>query len=436
MDDGARRELARLDGLDDLAATVDDVADRPDAPVGGTSGGRVRRRGALAQRDAEPVHEPGHRGGALLADGPDDEVQGDLQLRAVDRHGSTPPGRVRLAQRHALEQHPRHVAGAQDLDRGGEPAHGDAQGAREVDGVRVRRALLGAAAVEQGDLGGAQADRGRRRVERRAAAADDADPPAGEGIAGLAVDRAPDELQRVDDPLPVLAGDAEALAVPQAHRDDHRVVAREERLRLHVPPDGGAEHEPRTGALDLRDLQLHGLAREAPRDDAVVAEPARAGLRVVDRHRHARTPQLRGAGQAGRAGADDRDADARVRARREEVIPGGRVGLHRVPLQPPDGDGRVERGAHAGTLAQALHRARRAAGRPQRVGGQDRPRASLEVAGRDLADERRARRCPWGRRACTPRRGSTGSARPRCGPCPRSSAAAGGRARGGARRTR
>ena len=60
-----------------------------------------------------------------------------------------------------------------------------------------------------------------------------------------------------------------------------------------------------------------------------------------------------------------------------------------MALQAADGDRPVEARPDAGLLAQALDRAGGAAGPPERIGGEDRAGAALEVARRDLADERR-----------------------------------------------
>ena len=97
--------------------------------------------------------------------------------------------------------------------------------------MRVGRAFVGASPVEQGHLFGAEPLRRGGRVERGAAAADDADPPADVDPGRPAVDRAADQIERVDDPVELLAGDAEPLRPGQPDRDDDRVVVGEQGFR-------------------------------------------------------------------------------------------------------------------------------------------------------------------------------------------------------------
>ena len=353
-------------------------------PVAGSAAATPARTGT----PSAPI-TPATPAGPSCPSGPHDRVQGDLEPGVLDRPRAAPARRVRLAQRHRVEGDAPHMAtAAVDLHRRREPADGDAERSREVDRVRVGGAFDRAAAVEERDLPGAEADGCGRGIERRAAAADDADPAAGEGSPGVAVDRLPDDIERVDHARQVLAGDAQALAVAQAHGDHDRVVAREQRLGLHVPPDHRAQHEPRPGPLHLRDLARDRLARQAPGHDAVVAQAAGAVMGVVDGDPDAGLAQLRGTREAGGPGADDRGAGVRLLARREERATCRGVRLHGVPLQATDGDRAVQGRPDAGALAQALDRAGRATRAAQRVGREDRPRAALQVAGCDLADER------------------------------------------------
>ena len=264
----------------------------------------------------------------------------------------------------------------------------DAERARELDRVRVGRRLGLAAAIEDGDLVGAELDGGRGGVQRRAPAADHADAPA-EGAAPPA--------------SPVTTGSRTASASKTPSRPSPGTPRR--RLRPRPIPrktaskpassslGRGVLANPRAapdlgaGALDLCHLVGGHLAGVPPRHDAVGAEPAGLGARLEHRDVDPGPPQLGGAGEAGRARPDDGDALARRRPRHEERPAGVPVGVHRDPLERADRHRTVERDAHAGALAQALDRADAGARAAERVRGQDRPSAAVEVAGGDGADE-------------------------------------------------
>ena len=101
---------------------------------------------------------------------------------------------------------------------------GDAFLDRLVDLVR-RRHVLHVAAVDEGDLLGALADRGPRAVHRGEPAADDDDALAGVIRVGQAERRGPQVLEAVEALRRVLAGDPELVGVVAADRDDDRVEA-------------------------------------------------------------------------------------------------------------------------------------------------------------------------------------------------------------------
>ena len=254
--------------------------------------------------------------------------------------------------------------------------------------MRIGGAFGGSPAVEDGDLGRAKADRGGRRIERGAAPTDDGD-PAQRAIGRPTVDGVADQLEGVDDPVVVLALDAERLAVAQPGGHDHRVVPGDQLGRLDVAADRHPELEAGPGPLDFGHVAGHDLARQAPRDDAVVAQAAGPGVGVEDGHGDAVAAQLCRAGEPGRAGADDGDAGRYRRPRREERFAARRERVDGVALQASDRDGRVKLDPDAGAFAQALDRTGGGAGAAEGVGRQDRPGTALDVARGDLADEGR-----------------------------------------------
>ena len=88
-----------------------------------------------------------------------------------------------------------------------------------------RRHVLHVAAVDEGDLAGALADRGPRAVHRGEAAADDDDALALVVRVGQAERRGAQVLEAVEDLGRVLARDAQLVRVVAADGDDDRVEA-------------------------------------------------------------------------------------------------------------------------------------------------------------------------------------------------------------------
>ena len=111
-----------------------------------------------------------------------------------------------------------------DPDRAGLEDGGDAFLDRLVDLVRGRH-VLHVAAVDEGDLGRALADRRPRAVHRGEPAADDDDALAGVARVGQAERRGAQVLEAVEHLGRVLAGDAQLVRVVAADRDDDRVEA-------------------------------------------------------------------------------------------------------------------------------------------------------------------------------------------------------------------
>ena len=188
-----------------------------------------------------------------------------------------------------------------DPGRAGLEDGGDALLDRLVDLVR-RRHVLHVAAVDERDLAGALADRGPRAVHRGEAAADDDDALALVVRVGQAERRGPQVLEAVEDPVGVLARDAQLVRVVAADRDDDRVealvlevVEREVPPELLVADDLAAEPGDRL-VLGLEDLDLG----QAVLRDAVAEHPAGRRVALEDRHVVAGEEQVvRGAMPAG-----------------------------------------------------------------------------------------------------------------------------------------
>ena len=161
-----------------------------------------------------------------LADGQQDPVALDDELRAGDRLRASPARRVRRARRHALE------LDAGDLVVGvGHDARGrgleDGPGAlldHLVDLVR-RGHVLHVAAIDERDLPGALADRGAGAVHGGEATTDDHDPRTGVTGIGQAERGDAQVLEAVEDALGVLARDAQLVGVVAADGHAHGIEA-------------------------------------------------------------------------------------------------------------------------------------------------------------------------------------------------------------------
>ena len=139
-------------------------------------------------------------------------------------------------------------------------------------------------------------------------------------------------------------------------------------------PIVGVEHEPDAQPLDEADVHLDRLAREAERRDADEHRAAAEREAVVDRDLVAVGGQLAGDGDAGRSGADDRDALLARRDLGHDVGDAGRlVPLDEEALHGADRERAVDVAAPAGALAR---------GRAD-VGAHRRDRVRL--AGQDVA---------------------------------------------------
>ena len=344
----------------------------------------------------------------LLAGGHDDRVELDGEPRPGNDLRRGPAAGVRLAQAHRVEDGAADPAvGARDLDRGDEEVEANAERAGELDRVRVRGRLGLAAAVEDGDLVGAQLDGGRGRVHRRASAADHADAPAADRVRAIAVqgglaghDRL-EQGERVDHAVEALAGHAEAPAPPQAEREEDGVVAARAAPSA-VGPVAPAAASPAPASPTRVPRRISTPARSTSATSwAVISRACRHGTMpyAASPPAFARASKIvtsmpcacSSAAQARPAGPAPTTATRLpIGAPGDEEGPAGvPVGVHRDALERADRDRPVERHAHAGALAQALDRADAGTGAAERVRGEDGPGAAVEVAGRDRVDEPR-----------------------------------------------
>ena len=135
----------------------------------------------------------------------------------------------------------------------------------------------------------------------------------------------------------------------RADGDEHGLVALLEQL-LHGHVDAEAEVVPDLDAerLDALDLGAQHLARQAVVGDADRGHAAGLGQRLEDGAVDALEPEVVGAGQAGRPGADD--GDARLARQLAQAIDLG-LAVGDEALERADGDRLVDRAAAAGVLA-------------------------------------------------------------------------------------
>src|SRR6266511_807910 len=367
--------------------------------------GRLRRLGlAVVRRDVAPLGEADARRGLgddrvrLGAERDDDGVAVE-RLELARRHRLAAPLLVRLAEDHLLDLHPLHIALGirEDLDRRVEEEELDPLLLRVADLLDAGRRLRLGAAVDAADGGRAEPLRDAQAVHRGVAGADDGDVLAdGDGrvleredVAAHEV-HAGEELVRRVDLARVLAGDPDERRGARADAEEHGVVA----LLLEELRDGEglADDLVRLDLHALVDELLHlavdDLAREAEGRDAVLEHAAHHVERLVDRHVGAELHEVGGGGEAGGAGAADRDLAELLREAR------GRGGLRlRVvadeALEAADADRLDLLADHALRLALRLLRADAAADRGEGVRLLDDLERAVEVADRDVLDERR-----------------------------------------------
>ncbi len=337
------------------------MAKTPGRPVSKVTGVRLeaallRRLRALGAR-ADPAQV------GALADGQQDPVAVDRELGPGRRLGPASAGGVGLAELVPDELDTGHLAGLvvdDDPRRAGLEDGLDAFLDRLVDLVGGRH-VLHVAAVDEGHLGRALADRGAGAVHRGEAAADDDDPLPGVARIGQPEGGRLEVLEPVDDAVGVLVRDPELVRVVAADRDEDGVEALAlEVVQGEVAPerltadDLPAEPGDRL-VLGLEDLDL----REAVLGDPVAEHPARRRVALEDGHVVAGQEEVVGGAHPGRAGADDRrpaagpglrlerqrGVDPVVEHRLEDLVAG-------VAVAVADGDRLVDLVASAVLLAR------------------------------------------------------------------------------------
>ena len=142
------------------------------------------------------------------------------------------------------------------------------------------------------------------------------------------------------------AVDRDQAGALRAEAEEHGVVVLAERFDA---ADRGAGVDRDAEHLDLLDLLVEQIGRQAVGRDAVAEHPAGLLLRLEDLDLVAVGAQVVGRGETGRPGADDADAFAGVgRQLGFRVAAVGEAVLGRLGLQRPDEDGAVAAAAHAG----------------------------------------------------------------------------------------
>ncbi len=383
------RLLALGDGLDHGLCAEHGVAAGEDVGVGGLQGPVVDRDGTPAG-----VGDAFALAGAVelrvLADGADDLVALDHELRALERHGAATAGRVGLAELHADHLDAVDLAGVvgEHPDGGYLEHQTNALLLGLVDLGVVGGHLLARAAVEAGDLLGASTDGRPAGVHGGEPAADDRHLlAAGDGAVALEI---AEEVDGRDDAVGVLALAAHGVGVEGAQGEEHGVVLGAQV----VQPDVDAEthaglqldaHAPQDGELLVDDVAGQAVAGDA------VAEHAPGmwhGLEDLDGVPF--EARVEGGGEAGRPAADDGDAFAGRglglvgQEQLARLLAGSRLVGHE-PVELADGDGLFDELAPAGGLAGPRAHAPEDAGEGQ-VLAQD-PHAALVVALADAVQE-------------------------------------------------
>ena len=271
-------------------------------------------------------------------------------------------------------------------------ADDDAPGPREVLLVAARLHLGRAAAVDDGDLLGAQKLGLHGDVDGGHAAADDDDAaPDGERARVRRLAQLGDEIHRVEDTVEILALETEAVGPGHAEAEEDGVIVPPELVEGDVGPEPDPVfHRDATDREDEIDLAPGEIVHRLVGGDAVFVEAAGLLPRVEDGDLVALDGEAVGAGEPRRARPDDGDPPPARRGPGEGLMPRRHQGVHGKPLQHADADRpALAAVAHADLLAQGLGRADPGAHSAHDVPGKDRRRRPLHVAGGDPADEKR-----------------------------------------------
>ena len=244
-----------------------------------------------------------------LADGDDDRIRLDGEVRPLDRLGARPPARVGLAQLHPEAFHADHRASiiTDHADRAGEQMEPDPLLLGEADLLIGRRHLGARPPVHDCHLVRTQPEGGARRVHRRVSAADDGGPLANANR--LAQVHASQEVERVHHAAALAPLDVEPEVLVGAAGDEGSGVAlAAEAVQRHVAPDPAVQPHLDAVVQQLVDLEVQHVSGEPVLGNAQAQHPAQEGHRLEDRHPVSRLAQVVGSREAGRAAPDDRDS--------------------------------------------------------------------------------------------------------------------------------
>ncbi len=250
--------------------------------------------------------------------------------------------------------------------------------------------MFRAAAVEDGDVFGAQQFGLGGGVYGGVAAADDDDAAAGfDGAFVFGLAQLGDEIDRVADAGQVFARHAEPVCAGEAEGEENGVVPGLQISQVQVFPE--AFFVLQGDAADGEEEQNFAggeVIGHFIRGDAVFVQAAGFWLGVVDRYVVALERERVGAGEAGGARADHGDAFAGGCCAGEGLGAGGHLPIGCDALQGAD----VHRfagfgGAHTGAFAQDFGGADAGAAAAENIGFKNRFGRTGDVAGGDAADE-------------------------------------------------
>src|SRR5450759_2833944 len=389
-----RRLLAVAHCQDDRGRAADDVAPGEDAVH--------RCLEVVVDLDVAPLVDlqVGRRRGEqrvrLRADGDDDHVAREDELRTRDLDGAAPARGIGLAQLHADAFESRNPAllVADDFGRGGQELETDALLLGVMDFLEASRQLVARSTVDADRVGRAQPAGGPDGVHGNVAAAHyrhaltAQDRRVGVRVVGAHEVHAGQVFVGRVDALEVLAGDVheDRQARAYGHEDGVELLAQlRQGVRLAddlVGPDLDAVVDQPVHFL------LDDVLGQAELGDAVDQDATGRVEGFEDRDLVAALGQLAGRSESGRARTHDGDLVARQSrlSRREDVtVVDGPVGDK--ALEVADRDRRAGLGAQADLLALRLLRADASGDAGQGVVAEQRVRGGLDVALAQQPDE-------------------------------------------------
>ena len=336
------------------------------------------------------------------ADGNDDRIHLHVKLRALDGDWAAAARSVGLTEFHAdaTQALDPAVLIAEHFDRVRQQLEVDALFLGVLNFFRARRDLRLTAAVDDGDLLRAEAQRRAGSIHRDIAAADDGDMAADldrrrvfRELVGLHEIAAREEFIGRVDAVEALARNALEARQAGARADEdgvkalflHELIDRVEAAGYRVKLDLDAE------LLDVLDLLLDDrILRQAELRDTVRQHAARLVQGLEDRHIVAFLCKVACAREAGRAGTDDSDF-LRIGCALDwlDLFIGSELAVSHEAFEAADGDGLPALREDAVLLALIFLWADATADGRQGIRLLDRRDSAVEVALLDLADEGR-----------------------------------------------